>query len=225
MHTAPPTSTLDSAPDHAGAQPTLASAASGASWTGLAGTAASLATAAGLALAAPPAGPLPDPTRPPAALQLATAASGVATRIARADGSTMVVTPGLAAVPVLQGVQVPAQGAPTAMVDGRLVKVGDTIGERTVITIDRQGVTLRGSAGIQRLPLLGDGAKQPAGSIVISRSTSFEPEAPAAKVNPNNRPAGLEPLAPTAAASPRPEPPPVATEPANPVALAGKNRP
>ena len=38
--------------------------------------------------------------------------------------------------------------------DGRLVRVGDRIGDQSVAAIDRHGLTLRGPHGEQRLSLL-----------------------------------------------------------------------
>jgi hypothetical protein len=133
------------------------------------------------AQAAPPQRPgssdahsLPDPTRPPLAMQLATTASHLTRQVARPDDAASApLAAAAAAMPVLQGVQVPARGPATAMLDGRLVKVGDSVGNRVVSDIDSQGITLQGPLGSHRLSLLGGGRKQPAGSIVISRSASF----------------------------------------------------
>jgi len=129
-------------------------------------TIASLAGLANHALAA-----MNDPTRPPAlALAIAAAASAPAGSAARAPASA----PAAAAPPVLQAVQLPAHGAATAMIDGQLVKLGDSVGERTVASIERDTVVLRGPNGSgERLRLLSGSVKQMAGSIAISRSTSY----------------------------------------------------
>ena len=47
-----------------------------------------------------------------------------------------------------------AGGASSALLDGRLVHVGERIGKHSVAAIDRDGITLRGPRGDQRLPLL-----------------------------------------------------------------------
>jgi len=60
-----------------------------------------------------------------------------------------------APLPKLQSIQVLAgQGGSNALVDGRLVRVGDRLGEFNVTAIDRGGLTLLGPRGEQRLPLL-----------------------------------------------------------------------
>jgi hypothetical protein len=45
-------------------------------------------------------------------------------------------------------------GASTALLDGRLVRVGDRVGESSVVAIDPQSITLRNARGEQRLSLL-----------------------------------------------------------------------
>lgn len=122
---------------------------------------------------------LPDPTRPPMALQLASNGRlpmGLLGPDGFGETPKTVVVQAVAPLPQLQGIQVGAgaQGRATAMLDGQLVKVGDKLGPWQVNAIDSQGVTLQGEKGPTRLSLLG-GDKQPAGSIVISRSTSFTP--------------------------------------------------
>jgi len=182
---------------------------------------AMVACLAGLALAAQPAGPIADPTRPPAAVQAALAASAAGQRLPRNDSAATAANPAAAAastsaaapLPVLQGVHLPADGAPTAMLDGRLLKVGDSIGNRTVIGIDRQGVTLRGPAGTARVRLLGDNAKQPPGSILIGMGARFQPA-----VSP------LTASAHRAGSDAAADPPQAASDPAS-APLAGRNRP
>jgi len=71
-------------------------------------------------------------------------------------------------------VQLPAHGSATAMIDGQLVRQGDAVGERTVFSIERDTVLLRGPNGAgERLRLLSGSVKQMAGSIALSRSTSY----------------------------------------------------
>ena len=110
-------------------------------------------TAAHTASAAPP---LPDPTRPAAFAE--PAASSAVTR--RSD------TPPAAApaAPQLQSVQIVANGGSTALVDGRLVRVGGRVGELTVFAIDEQGLWLRGARQDQRLNLLPGVAKLASGT-------------------------------------------------------------
>ena len=86
-----------------------------------------------------------DPTRPPT---LAVAAS--ATASARPASAA----PAPARSPRLQSVQLPREGHASALVDGRLVFVGDRLGSATVAVIDAQGLELRdanGKAGRLRL--------------------------------------------------------------------------
>jgi hypothetical protein len=103
--------------------------------------------AAALLASAVPAGAqnLADPTRPPAAWGAASAASAPA----RA-----------ASVPAprplrVQSVQLPREGRASALVDSRLVFVGDRLGAGTVAAIDAQGVELKRADGrSERLPLI-----------------------------------------------------------------------
>ena len=135
------------------------------------------------------AGPLPDPTRPPANLAMpgpsanpgparaqADAAAQTAARQAAAAAAAAMPPPlpPLSGV-VLQSVQSPARGLAMAIINGQLVKIGDPVAGRLVFSIDAQGVVLNGSAGHERLWLLGDSAKQAAGSILSSRSAQYTP--------------------------------------------------
>ena len=112
--------------------------------------------------AAPPAlaDTVPDPTRPMAAwlgdpvdVRPAKALRGgasVPTTTAAAAAASAV-----PATPRLQSVRLAAEPAEsTALLDGRLVRLGDRVGERIVVAIDRHGITLRGPGGEQRLSLL-----------------------------------------------------------------------
>jgi hypothetical protein len=125
----------------------------------------------GLVLAAP-ASQLPDPTRPPVALQMATAAQDMAQRLQPGETAEAAAP---APLPVLQGVQIGAHGSASALLDGQLLAVGDQLGDLKVVAIDRQGVTLRGNRGEQRLSLLSGEAKQPAGSNSRARSAGLVP--------------------------------------------------
>lgn len=149
-----------------------------------------LGAAALLACGLPvPAGPLGDPTRPPAALAPAATTPTTPTTALSARGAAGQRTAPAAAaapapapvapLPVLQAVQVPARGPAVAMVDGQLVKAGDSVAGRLVLSIDSQGLVLRGSGGDERLSLLDGSPKQAAGSILTSRSARYVPAPPA----------------------------------------------
>ena len=97
------------------------------------------------------AAPLPDPTRPAALAEPAAASAGP-----RRSETAAASAP---AAPQLQSVQLAANGGSTALVDGRLVRVGSRVGELTVFAIDEQGLWLRGARQDQRLSLLPGVAK------------------------------------------------------------------
>ena len=158
--------------------------------------AALLAPLLAAAAAAPvaQAGPLADPTRPPAALVAvqphgpgASAGAGPSLAPRSAAASAPATAPAAAPAPatasvpqpvlqaVLQSVQVPVRGPAVALVDGRLVKAGDMVGKRTVLSIDSQSLVLRGDSGTERLWLLAGNSKQAPGSIVTTHSASFVP--------------------------------------------------
>ena len=109
----------------------------------------------GLALGTPLARgePLADPTRPAGALlnDLAAARPDAAARAAK-PASAVATTP--TAAPRLQAVQIRAQGPASALLDGRVLRVGERVGEQTVVAIDAAGLTLRGPRGEQRLSLI-----------------------------------------------------------------------
>lgn len=107
----------------------------------------------GAAVAAPP---LPDPTRPAAFAE--PAASSAAPR--RSDTAPA----SAPAAPQLQSVQLAANGGSSALLDGRLVRVGTRVGEFTVVAIDEQGLWLRGARQERRLSLLPGVAKFPSGT-------------------------------------------------------------
>jgi hypothetical protein len=160
---------------------------------------AALATLAALLLAgASQAGPLADPTRPPATMATPAAASSatatgqpaapVAARAALAAASA----PAAPVPALLQSVQLPVRGPAVAMVDGLLVKAGDMVGKRMVLSIDSQGLVLRGDTGNQRLWLIDGNAKQAPGSITTTRTASFVPAPrgpdPSAEIDATTRP-------------------------------------
>jgi hypothetical protein len=129
------------------------------------------------------AGPLADPTRPPAALAApgGLAAAALPHR-ANLDTARAIAVAARAAEPAaqaapsnLQAVQLPANGAPLALVDGKQVKLGDTVDGRAVLAIDSQGLLLKGPRGPERLWLLAGTPKQAAGSIVHSQSARYQP--------------------------------------------------
>lgn len=167
---------------------------------------AALSTLALLAQApAATAGPLADPTRPPAALLApgGLAAAALPHR-ANADTARAIAAAARAAEPpppsapaVVQAVQLPAQGEALALVDGRAVKVGDAVDGRTVLAIDGQGLLLKGPRGPERLWLLAGTPKQAAGSLTGTATARYQPAAPAAaggaadSANPSNPPAAL----------------------------------
>ena len=130
-----------------------------------------------------PPGALADPTRPPG-VAAAALATGSANRpgqrgSAKPDNAgAQPATPSVAlASVVLQGIQTSSRNPPWAMVDGQLVKLGDSVAGRTVLAIDNQGLLLRGPSGHERLWLLTDSPKQAAGSITTTRSAAYLPAA------------------------------------------------
>lgn len=153
-----------------------------------AGLTAAGAIAGAAVVAAPPAAVLADPTRPPAALAAVPGpvASGRVTPAARPDAAPRAEA---GTAPRLQSLRVPAQGPASALIDGRVVKLGDSVGDRVVAAIDANGVLLRsagarnagpsGDAGERRLRLLGGDEKQPPGTIQITRSARWQPPADA----------------------------------------------
>jgi hypothetical protein len=98
-----------------------------------------------------------DPTRP------AGAAAPEGTGPARALPAARAASAAPVAVPQLQSVQLGAGGQASALVDGRLLQVGDALGAARIAAIDADGLTLRDAQGrSQRLRLLSAAiAKQP----------------------------------------------------------------
>lgn len=97
--------------------------------------------------------PVADPTRPAGALlnDMAAVRPDAAARAAK-PASAVAATP--TAAPRLQAVQIRAQGPASALLDGRVLRVGERVGEQTVVAIDAAGLTLRGPRGEQRLSLI-----------------------------------------------------------------------
>jgi len=108
------------------------------------------ALAAALFAAHAVAEPVLDPTRPMASLLGEPAEAGPA----KAPRPAAPAASAVASTPRLQSVQTSSSGASSALLDGRLVRVGDRIGELSVTAIDRHGITLRGPRGEQRISLL-----------------------------------------------------------------------
>lgn len=108
---------------------------------------------------------LADPTRPPAlltgparpggAVQATTASQRTTADHTRAPQPASAAVPQLQS-PQLQSLQLPRDGsAPSALIDGRLLRIGERLGEWTVQAIERDAVWLRrGRAAPQRLALL-----------------------------------------------------------------------
>ncbi len=108
---------------------------------------------------------LVDPTRPPA---LAAAAPTAAAERAL-PAATAPVRP---AAPQLQSIHLPRSGTASALVDGRVVRAGEHVGEHTVTAIDATGITLRGARGDTRvLSLLNGVSKTPSSSPPDTSST------------------------------------------------------
>ena len=113
-----------------------------------------LMAAFGLALAAPiPIGAQSawtDPTRPSAAAQPAKVASAVAP-----GASVALPSPPASAPDRLLSVHLPRGGSPSALVNDRLVRVGDRLGTATVAGITADGLQLRTPRGaLAWLPLI-----------------------------------------------------------------------
>lgn len=119
-----------------------------------------------------------DPTRPAGAVAAEGGAS--APRAARPAGAASAAA---AAAPQLQSVQVGANGQASALVDGRVVQAGDSIGSARIVAIDADGLTLRDGAGRSvRMHLISSAiAKKDGGPAVpmASSPNSLRPSAAA----------------------------------------------
>ncbi len=133
------------------------------------------------------AGPLADPTRPPVVTQApAPAAPRVAGGPPVRGAAPMLAAPAPLRPPPrphVQAVQVPRQGPASALVDGRLVHIGDSLGGGTVQSIDVEGITLSVSGTMRRLLLL-DGVERTL--AVAQRPGPAAGVAPGAAVVPND---------------------------------------
>jgi MSHA biogenesis protein MshK len=113
---------------------------------------------AALALPAAAQQALPDPTRPPAGLQAAGAASA----------------PVADAPLVLQSVLMGAGRLPAAVISGQLVPLGGAVGELRLAHIAASSVELAGSQGTTTLRLVPEGAKTRASTT--TRPLRHEPQ-------------------------------------------------
>lgn len=102
---------------------------------------------------------LADPTRP----------AGPAGTAERARAASSPNTPPRA-LPQLQSLQIPAQGPASALLDGRVVRVGDRVGELTVVAIDGQGILMRAAHSEKRIPLVTGITKSDSGSVATPRT-------------------------------------------------------
>jgi hypothetical protein len=97
--------------------------------------------------------PAPDPTRPAAALLGEPAEARPAKAAARSAAPAA--SAAKSAPTRLRSVQLGSTaGTSSALLDGRLVRLGDRVGDKSVAVIDRHGLTLRGPGGEQRISLL-----------------------------------------------------------------------
>jgi hypothetical protein len=124
-----------------------------------------------LLAAAVQAQPVADPTRPSAALL----GDLSAPKAVGAPLAKPLAAPASTALPPLRSVQIPRQGPPSALLGGRVVRVGDHSGEHLVVAIDSQGVTLRGPRGEQRLALFASVTKSASRDAAAPRA-AFAPE-------------------------------------------------
>ncbi len=135
------------------------------------------------ATTAPQAQTVTDPTRPPASAMPSAAADPTERS---GDAATRLLRPALpasapAAPPQVQSIQRSATGATNALVDGRLVRVGERIGDQTIVAIDAHGVQLRGARGaLQTLTLLSGVDKTPS----LGRTEPAQALAAAPRKNP-----------------------------------------
>jgi hypothetical protein len=110
-----------------------------------------------------------DPTRP--AGVVAADAGASAPRAAKPANAASAPAP---AAPRLQSVQVGADGQASALVDGRVVQAGDSVGSSRIVAIDVEGLTLRDAAGrTVRMSLISASiAKRDGGPATPMASTS-----------------------------------------------------
>lgn len=87
--------------------------------------------------------PLADPTQPPAGIM-------------GPDGTT-IADPGSAG---LTSVLLPRKGKPSAIIDGKVVTLGEAVGEARLVRVSETGVVLEGPAGVERMYLSPDVEKK-----------------------------------------------------------------
>lgn len=151
----------------------------------IAGAAVMLAGIPSLAGPAQPANTWADPTRPAGAATDGTAPA--APRAARPASAPAAAT----AVSQLQSVQLGSNGQASALVSGRLVQLGDTLGGSRIVAIDADGLTLRDVKGrTERLTLISAAIAKQAGG----------PERPVAASPGSGQTAAADPAATTTAA-------------------------
>jgi hypothetical protein len=107
-----------------------------------------------------------DPTRPPAA-----AVSVVAAASKPAQGRSLAASAAASAAPAaahpaprLQAIRLGDEGEASAMVDGRLIRVGDSVAQRAVLAITARGLLLADIAAPTRRPGLAAAASASARS-------------------------------------------------------------
>lgn len=118
---------------------------------------------------------LPDPTRPPGAVlramsaknpggQAALPAASAAPAAAEAASGASAASRPVRREARLTSVRVSPSLGNVALIDGQMVQVGDRVGDSTVVSIDDDGVALRGSRGLERLSLTPAASKRWPGS-------------------------------------------------------------
>jgi hypothetical protein len=138
-----------------------------------------LATTA--AQAAPNAATWADPTRPAGAVAVESGAS--APRAPRPAAPASAPAP---VIPQLQSIQISTAGSASALVDGRLLQAGDTLGASRIVAIDAEGLTLRDAKGrTERLSLISSsiakrdgGAEKPVAIATDTRQAGREGRRP-----------------------------------------------
>ncbi len=100
---------------------------------------------------------LPDPTRPPASMVTVAGGAAAANAASAASAASGASAPTDAApLNLLTMVRIDAKSrSGVAVIGGRMVTVGDRVGDAVVASIDATGITLRTARGIKRMPLWG----------------------------------------------------------------------
>lgn len=91
-----------------------------------------------------------DPTQPPMTRAAPAAGTGRVTGLLRPNAPSSPALP----PPRVQSLHLPEHGAASALIDGRLLHVGDRLGELTITQIDPQGVELKSTRGMERLQIV-----------------------------------------------------------------------